>query len=122
MTTTTLAQGVGLNDLVVRLASGVGVFVRYVLVVEQEQMRVLSLLPGTTNVFNVLRGDSGTHAAAHDSGVSVDVLSEGQSVPIALAPVPPIVTVEFSGTSPSRKAELQVKDGADIITVVQVTY
>jgi len=54
VTTTTLAQGVGLNDLVVRLASGVGVFIRYVLVVEQEQMRVLSLLPGGTNTGGVL--------------------------------------------------------------------
>jgi len=119
---TTLLHALAVNDQFISLASGAGVVVRDVLSCEQEQMRVLASLAGSSSVFRVLRGDNGTSAVAHAAGVGVDVYIETRAVPIALAPVPPIVLVEISGTSPSRTAQLQVKDGDETITVAQVTY
>ena len=103
MTATTLNGAIGLSDAQIRLASGAGVAVKSLLLVDAEKMVVLNT--DLSPVVRVSRGQNGTAAAAHATGATVAVSTPDE---FTMIPAPGIVTYGAAGA-------LQVTPGTHIL-------
>jgi len=103
ITATTLASAVGVNDLVIRVASATGSALRNVIRIDNEWYVQTAAAVGTT--IAVRGGDNGSARVAHNAGTAVlmglasDFAASpiGTAVPVPFSPVESTITYNAAG-------------------------